>query len=113
MFEDDYFLRMVRRMAQALAAMLGAVAVGKHEEAEQALEDGYQAALGPQRGMLDLMDGESLARLIEDRERVSGLADLCDAEVTLRTQQGHSALAALRAKQAAGLRAALGPVGKV
>jgi hypothetical protein len=106
-YEDDYILRAVRRLTQALASLLGAVAAGKHEDAEEALEEGYQVALGPHRGMLDLLDGATLARLIEDRPRVAGLADLCEAEASLRTQQGHTQLAALRAKQAASLRAAL------
>lgn len=105
MYEDDYILRVVRRIGQLLAAMLGAVAAGKNEDAEQALEEGYDLTLGPHRSMLDLMDGETLARLIDDPRRIAGLADLCEAEATLRTRQGHTQLAALRARQAAGLRA--------
>ena len=111
-YEDDYVLRAIRKLTQALAAMLGAAAAGKHDDAEEALEEGYQVALGPHRPMLDLLDGATLARLIEDRQRIQGLAELCEAEAALRTQQGHGELAALRARQAAALRAALGASGE-
>jgi hypothetical protein len=106
-FEDDYVLRTVRKLAQALASLLGAAAAGKHDDAEEALEEGYEVALGPHRSMLDLLDGATLARLIDDPRRISGLADLCDAEAQLRTREGLTQLSALRAKQAAALRAAI------
>jgi hypothetical protein len=107
-FEDDYVLSTIRKLAQTLSALLGAAAGGKHDEAEQALEEGYQIALGPHREMLDLLDGATLARLVDDPRKIAALADLCDAEAKLRTQQGHTQLGALRAKQAAALRTAAG-----
>jgi hypothetical protein len=107
-FEDDFVLRMVRKLAQMVAAVLGAAAAGKHEEAEQALEEGYQAALGPHRPMLDLLDGASLASLLEGPEHVRALGQLCEAESQLRSQQGNLALAELRSKQAAALRSTAG-----
>jgi hypothetical protein len=106
-FEDDHVLRMVRKLADAVAAVLRAAGAGKHDEAEEALEEGYQAALGPHRAMLDLLDGATLARLIDDADRIRGLSALCEAEAALRDQQGHAPLAALRAHQAAALRGAI------
>ena len=62
--DRDYILRMIQRMAQALAAIVARRTEGKTDEALALLERARVEMFGPMRDALDAVDAASVASLL-------------------------------------------------
>jgi hypothetical protein len=89
MLKRDYLDRLTRRLAEAVAKMLGLVKSGLGEEAEALLDEVYASHLGLPREVLAALDDESRKRLLAGRPEIA--AHLLRAEAELRTAQGREA----------------------
>ena len=89
MLKKDYLERLTRRLAEAVAKMLGLVKGGLGEEAEALLDEVYATHLGLPRGLLASLDDESKRRVLAGRPQIA--AHLLRAEAELRMAQGREA----------------------
>ena len=89
MLKKDYLERLTRRLAEAVAKMLGLVKAGLGEEAEELLAETYATHLGLPRDLLSSLDEASKRRVLAGRAGIS--AHLLRAEAELRRAQGRLA----------------------
>ena len=89
MLKRDYLERLTRRLAEAVAKMLGLVKSGLGEEAEALLDEVYATHLGLPHGLLASLDDASKRRVLEGRPEIA--VHLLRAESELRLAQGREA----------------------
>jgi len=89
MLKRDYLERLTKRLAEAVAKMLGLVKGGLGEEAEALLDEVYATHLGLSHGLLASLDDESRRRVLEGRPEIA--VHLLRAEAELRKAQGREA----------------------
>jgi hypothetical protein len=103
---DDYLLRAIEQLSQAIARIVRALRGGDAEQAEQELSQAYDALLGGDRIFLDMVDAATLANLLGSPAKVRVLARLSALEAELARGRGDDALAE-RLKQRAHALAAI------
>jgi hypothetical protein len=86
MLKRDYIERLTKRLAEAVAKMLGLVKDGLGEEAEELMAEAYATHLGLPRGLLDSLDEASRRSVLAGRPQIA--AHLLRAEAELRMAQG-------------------------
>ncbi|RMG18594.1 MAG: hypothetical protein D6729_06820 [Deltaproteobacteria bacterium] len=106
MFREDWLERVIQEIADLLAGALDLAHRGEHEAALEQIERGYARLLGPQRELLGLVDGASLATLLGDAEKTRALARLLQAEATVHQARGDARAARRAEALAEGLSAA-------
>jgi hypothetical protein len=89
MLRKDYIERLTRRLAEAVAKMLGLVEAGLGEEAESLLEAMYAEHLGLPKGLIESLDDASKRQVLAGRSQVA--VRLLKAEAELRMAQGRAA----------------------
>jgi hypothetical protein len=89
MLKRDYLERLTKRLAEAVAKMLGLVKNGLGEEAEALLDEVYATHLGLPHGLLASLDDESRRRVLAGRPEIA--VHLLRAEAELRRAQGREA----------------------
>jgi hypothetical protein len=89
MLKRDYLERLTKRLAEAVAKMLGLVKNGLGEEAEALLAETYATHLGLPRELLQSLDEESKRRVLAGRPEIA--VHLLRAEAELRMAQGRTA----------------------
>jgi hypothetical protein len=82
----DYLERLTKRLAEAVAKMLGLVKDGLGEEAEELMAETYATHLGLSRQLLDSLDDASRRQILAGRPEIA--AHLLRAEAELRVAQG-------------------------
>ncbi len=96
---DDYLLRLIQQVAQALRRLRGRVEDGAlPEEISRDAGAAIGALLGPQRALMEMLDARSAASLAGDAERL-------DLWIALIRMQGTAALNANDPAKAARLNA--------
>lgn len=103
MFRDDYLMRQIERAMEAVARAFGALAGARREEAERELDGAYDALLEHNRGMMDVVDPVTLARLVGSPAKVRALARVSRADGDLRRELGDPAGAARAHRRALAL----------
>ncbi len=101
---DDYILRMIQQAAAAIRRFRSRL--GSGEAVDDVKRDAGEALgtlLGPQRAMLERLDGWSAANLLGDPERVHLWAELVRLQSDLERAAGHDAAANALAARAAEL----------
>jgi len=93
-FRDDYVMRQIQQAMEAVARAFGALAGARREEAFEELDQAYDALLEHNRGMMDVVDTATLARLVGSPERVRALAKVSKADGDLRAELGDEVAAA-------------------
>lgn len=97
MLHEDFFIRQVRRAAEALARAVANKQSGDLHAAFQETEDALGEWLGPNLVFLDVLDARSLARLMgDDPERIKGVADTCSIQAEILDAQGDAVTAKKR-----------------
>jgi hypothetical protein len=89
MLRKDYIERLTRRLAEAVAKMLGLVEAGLGEEAEGLLDAMYAEHLGLPKGLIESLDDASKRQVLAGRAQVA--VRLLKAEAELRMAQGRAA----------------------
>jgi hypothetical protein len=75
-YQEDFILRLAKRIGEVLARALGLAKQGHHDESVQALEQGVGAELGIPFGMLLRLDAASAARLLGKEKAMQLVAAL-------------------------------------
>lgn len=91
---DDYVMRMVKQLSEAIASIVRKLRTGARDEAASELAAAYDGLLEHNRSFLDLVDAETLAHLLGSHEKVLLLAKLSWLDADL--QAGTPREAALR-----------------
>lgn len=95
---DDWIMRTVKQLADAIGTILGLVKAGQNLEAESQVKAAYDTLMGGDAVFLGMVDTATLANLLGSAEKVALLAKLSLAEARLAEAQGDQG-------RAAGLRA--------
>lgn len=90
---DDYVMRNVRALADAIGKILGLVKAGQNLEAETQVRAAYDTLLGGDAVFLGMVDTATLANLLGTPEKTGMLAKLSLAEARLAEAQGDDARA--------------------
>ncbi len=101
---DDYILRLIQQVANALRRFRERL--GKGDSAEEVSRDVGAAVgtlLGPQRMLLERLDGWSAANLLGDSERVQLWSELLQLQSDLERAAGRDVSADTLAARAAAL----------
>lgn len=106
--EQDYILRMIRQLAQAIARIVGLRESGKPEQALQAVQETSDALLGPLAPMLPRLDAKSAAALIGNPEKLEAIVRLLSEEAAIHKAMGNLSLAQSTLNRAAALAKAGG-----
>lgn len=80
---DDYLMRMVAQLTQAIARIVRRADSGERAEAREELAEAYTALLGNDRVFLDMVDTRTLARLVGSADKVRLLAKLSATEARI------------------------------
>jgi len=96
---DDYLMRMIAEMVQALMRVAGLKREGKLDEALDALRDAYGELLGPAAELAPRLDPATAAQVVGNAERIRAWAQLLGEEAEVRRLRGEdSAADALRVR---------------
>ncbi len=90
---DDYLLRMIREVMEALARIAGLRKEGKAAEALTEIDAARGLLLGPAAELVPRLDPASAAHVVGDPERILALARLVRAEAGVRAEEGDPARA--------------------
>jgi hypothetical protein len=88
---DDYVMRMVKQLTEAIASIVRKLRGGSLDDAAQELSSAYDALLEHNRSFLDMVDVETLAHLLGSPEKVHLLAKLSWLEANLAQARGDGA----------------------
>jgi tetratricopeptide (TPR) repeat protein len=85
MLSEDYLIRMIRQAAAVMAKIIGLKNAGQFLEALQVIDQGLEQTLGMNIDLVNLLDDESLYRVLTtnellDLERLGIIADLFKEE---------------------------------
>ena len=82
MIRNDYLLRMIQQLSEALARIAGLRVAGQHERALDELGKLYEE-LGTPREVVDVVDTATLVRLCGHPEKVRALAKVIREEAKI------------------------------
>jgi hypothetical protein len=102
---DDYLMRAIEQLTQAIAHILRLSKAGMNDEAESELSDAYGKLLGNDRVFLDMVDSNTLANLLGSPDKVRVLAKLSALDAQLAERRGDGTRSALLRARAEQLRA--------
>lgn len=91
---DDFLMRAIQQLTQAVARILRLTREGEVEEAQRELDGAYDQLLGPDRVFLDMVDGATLGNLLGTPEKARVLAKLSMLEAGLAARRGDAGRAA-------------------
>jgi hypothetical protein len=106
-YEQDFILRMAKRIGEVLARALGLAKQGNHDESVEVLEQGVGAELGIPFVMLMRLDPASAVRLL-GREKASQFVAALRTRSVLFGIAGRDADARASSSHADAVEAALG-----
>ena len=109
-FQDDYILRMIDKLAAMVAelALPGRVNRAMEHELHE-IEDAYGELFGIPLELLGSIDGKTLRSLVRSPEAATAVLRLLEAEASLVAANGDDARAAQRRRLADELRAIIEP----
>lgn len=87
---DDYLLRAIEQLSLMIAAIVAKLRAGDVDDAERELAHAYDALLGGDRVFLDMVDAETLARVLGSPEKTRLLAQLSHLEAQACERKGDS-----------------------
>ncbi len=89
--QEDYLIRLIRQVIQALANIARLRSEGRQQEALVEIEEAYQELLGLEGAMLRLLGPATLAAIAKEKGVEEPLARLQAAEAAVRLEMGLSA----------------------
>lgn len=84
--QNDYIMRIIEQLQQALAKITGLQSAGEHARALEELRKTYDL-LGIDHHLLDVMSEARLAELLDHPEKIRAAAKLALAEADIRKAQ--------------------------
>lgn len=87
---DDYLMRMIKQITEAIASIVRKLRGGKLDDAEQELAEAYDGLLEHNRSFLDMVDASTLAMLLGSADKVRLLARLSWLDAQLAEARGDS-----------------------
>ncbi len=91
---DDYIMRMIQQAAAAIRRFRARLGSGDAvEDVKREAGEAIATLLGPQRAMLERLDGWSAANLLGDPERAYLWGELVRLQADLERAAGHDTLA--------------------
>jgi len=81
--QEDFLLRELRKVAAAIARVLGFRMGGDLPAAKAELDNAYAILLGPESALLRLLDVNSVARILGNSRKLAALARLTAVEAGL------------------------------
>ncbi len=93
MLEDDYILRAVRQIGEAIARAMGLAKQGKTDESVDTLEGAIEALTSLPSALVETLDAASLRQML-GHERAQRLVELLQALATVHAGAGDEASAA-------------------
>lgn len=102
MIREDFLERMIRQIAETIAAAMGLAREGKVEEAIESIEAAYRTYLGMPKDMVDRLDAATVVATFGAQKAIV-IAALLDGEAKLDAER-----AAELAARANAIRAAIG-----
>jgi hypothetical protein len=103
MVERDYVLRMIQQLVRALARIAGLKRAGQLDEALEDVSATLDDVLGPLRQTLEVIDPQSAARLLSDRDRIEAYAVLVAEEGSILELMGDTERSGHRTRRALAL----------
>jgi hypothetical protein len=96
MFTEDYVMRMISQALAVFARVVGLKKAGRHEEAQQALDQALEVLMGLEAGVVKQMDDDSLLDALTagdhlDADRLAVLAEVFREEAEVLAAQDHQA----------------------
>jgi hypothetical protein len=85
---DDYLMRMIKQIGEAIASIVRKLRGGKLDDAEQELAEAYDGLLEHNRSFLDMVDANTLAMLLGSADKVRLLARLSWLDAQLAEARG-------------------------
>ena len=108
MLRQDFIKRVIRQMAQGIAAALGFKVQGEHEQALAVLADTLKSLGRVDRKLIDDLDVTTLVSLVGPDELVRQIARVLTLEGDILSEEGHAEVALRRRKRALELYEAVG-----
>ncbi len=93
MIRDDYVLRQIQKAIEAIARAFRHQAAADPDQAIEQIQQAYSDLLEHNLAMMDVVDPETLARLVGSHAKVRALAQLSLADGELRQAGGDEAAA--------------------
>jgi hypothetical protein len=98
-YHDDYLMRMIRQVAEAIARIAGQRKAGDVEQALVATEQLYDE-LGVSRELLDVVDSATLADVLGRGDKIRAVAWVCWEDGHLHRAKGDPEAALARFRRA-------------
>lgn len=99
MIERDYIMRMIKQLAGVLARIIRAKEQEQYDEALQLIQEAYSELFGLDSRLAGMMDAESLALLLGNRDKIKAMARLFREEGDLQALKGDASQAGSRYKR--------------
>jgi hypothetical protein len=96
MFEDDYLLRMVQQLVDAIARIAGLNQRAAHDEALAVARQAWEELFGMPGELVDRVDGATLASMLREPAKLRLAAQLLVEQARALSGQGDAARAASR-----------------
>ncbi len=90
---EDYLLRMIRQLSEALARIMGLRRSGRREEAIEEVAAAMSSVAGIDPRLVESSDASVLAALLGDEGRRRALARLCLERADIEAERGDRAAA--------------------
>jgi len=100
MFREDYILRIIQQLVDAIARIAGLNRRGEHDKALAEAEQAWGKLLDAPRELIDAVDTPTLASMLRDPEKMRVAAQLLHEEGRALAGKGDPLHAALRYRRA-------------
>ena len=100
MFREDYILRIIQQLVDAIARIAGFNRRGEHDKALAEAEQAWGKLLDAPRELIDVVDSATLASMLRDPEKMRIAAQLLHEEGRALAGKGDPLHAALRYRRA-------------
>ncbi|HEX7841896.1 MAG TPA: hypothetical protein VF469_30710 [Kofleriaceae bacterium] len=100
MWEDDYILRVIQQLADAIARIVGLNQRAEYDRALAEAEQAWSELLDLPAGLADAVDSRTLAGMLREPARIRLAAQLAQEHARALTGKGDTHGAALRSRRA-------------
>jgi tetratricopeptide (TPR) repeat protein len=99
-FREDYLLRLIHQLADAIAAIAGLNRKGEHDKALAAADQAWGKLLDAPRELIDAVDTPTLAGMLREPAKIRVAAQLCYEEGRALAGKGDPLHAGIRYRRA-------------
>ena len=103
MIQKDYIIRLIAQLSQVLSKIIFARQAKNFDQALQIAQTTYEELFGLSGEMVHKLDPETLAQLLNDKEKIKGLAALLREEGNVFLEKGNTQEGRSRFRKSLGL----------